>query len=83
MQDKEGVPPHTYRVGLAGRSLEDTDSVSSTAIGKDSCLHMMGRLIGGTTTGLGPRLFGSQSERTTITLDAFRESKFHLKVFDF
>jgi len=80
MQDKEGVPPHAYRVTLEGRTLEDTDSVSSSAISKDSCLHMMLRLAGGSTGNLGSLLLGETSDRTLIQISAFREGKLPLRI---
>ena len=74
MQDKEGVPPDKYRLVMAGRALEDSEIVSSGM--KDACLHMMLRLPGGTTTGLGDHLFGPTATRKSVLLTDFGNSKF-------
>jgi hypothetical protein len=85
MKDKEGLPPSSYRLVLAGRNLDDTSLVSETSIRRNACLHIMLNLAGGGTGNLGMRLLGEKSERIYTPLPQFIESNsslFSIQKFD-
>ena len=74
MKDKEGLPPSSYRLVLAGRDLDDTGLVADTPIRQAACLHIMLRLHGGGTGNLGMRLLGQNNDRIHTPLPQFIES---------